>query len=575
MLFNLSKVFVALAAVTAVVATPAKRQEGLATCDFVLKPAAALPADTNLVAEFNYVIGRSLAAAANGAVNGSGPGTIVVNADGTYSVEKALSAEGKTAAETAAILTGFAGTTLTGFTVDWLAVGQYSTHQRLDTDGGVPMASSTVAQSQAPLLGGHSTQSRQVPHTSQALPPHIPLFQPPPSSQMNSANQWHGPAPQLQIPGLVPYSSASSRFEEAGVFGVPMAQPSGSANRRSAKRMSKAPRNSTKASTDKGILKMNVMMVILPKDVDPLASLQDRHGLPMPDYLPLGEELAPILGYMEGKGLAKTVFLRCRHSSDNLLPDIVAHFEGMLAAGNFIYPDADIPEFELGENEPNRELRVMAFRLPFHLVSIGNWSRHARPKLSLDKVGSLYTAFTYKTLKNRFHRAIAKHPTEPENIHGLLFVCPKHGGQLTGPINESIDKMHYCWSDVILAHWRKDQYLNMLDLSAEMQLARWKEDWPHGCRTSCPQSAQDISAGSSNVRDVTALSDSDYKSDEANHASRSGPPRRSRQFGSPHIEAELGDTARPTNPSSSMLSPLVNLLDIVSGPPPLPTFMAA
>ncbi|KAF8151615.1 hypothetical protein B0H34DRAFT_862025 [Crassisporium funariophilum] len=125
MLFNLSKVFVALAAVTAVVATPAKRQEGLATCDFVLKPAAALPADTDLVTEFNYgksMIGRSLSAAANAAIHGSGPGSIVVNADGTYSVGKGYSAEGKTAAETAAILTGFAGTTLTGFTVDWLAV---------------------------------------------------------------------------------------------------------------------------------------------------------------------------------------------------------------------------------------------------------------------------------------------------------------------------------------------------------------------------------------------------------------------------------------------------------------------
>ncbi|KAF8151636.1 hypothetical protein B0H34DRAFT_801336 [Crassisporium funariophilum] len=55
-------------------------------------------------------------------IKGSGPGSIVVNADGTYSVGQALSAEGKSAAETAAILTGFAGTTLTGFTVDWLAV---------------------------------------------------------------------------------------------------------------------------------------------------------------------------------------------------------------------------------------------------------------------------------------------------------------------------------------------------------------------------------------------------------------------------------------------------------------------
>ncbi|KAF8151564.1 hypothetical protein B0H34DRAFT_728114 [Crassisporium funariophilum] len=124
MLFNLSKVFVALATVTAVAASPAKRQLDAVTCDFVLSPDVTVdPTTTNLEAEFNYAIVRSVAMAtgANSVFNyGS---SFVDNADGTFNVKNTVSADGFTAAQTAETITGFAGTTLEGqppTVVNWL-----------------------------------------------------------------------------------------------------------------------------------------------------------------------------------------------------------------------------------------------------------------------------------------------------------------------------------------------------------------------------------------------------------------------------------------------------------------------
>ncbi|KAF8151562.1 hypothetical protein B0H34DRAFT_133628 [Crassisporium funariophilum] len=120
MLFNLSKVFVALAAVTAVAASPAKRQADAVTCDFVLSPDVTVdPTTTNLVAEFNFAIGRALSIATGGSIFNFGA-TFVDNPDDTFNVEDKLSADGHTAAQTAAILTGFAGTTLEGLAANWL-----------------------------------------------------------------------------------------------------------------------------------------------------------------------------------------------------------------------------------------------------------------------------------------------------------------------------------------------------------------------------------------------------------------------------------------------------------------------
>ncbi|KAF8152904.1 hypothetical protein B0H34DRAFT_677141 [Crassisporium funariophilum] len=121
MLFNLSKVFVALATVTAATASFVKRQADAVTCDYVFSPTVAVdPTTTNLVAEFNFVIGRSLSTATGGSIFNFGS-TVVDNADDTFNVENKISADGQTAAQTAAILSGFSGTTIAGPSgINWL-----------------------------------------------------------------------------------------------------------------------------------------------------------------------------------------------------------------------------------------------------------------------------------------------------------------------------------------------------------------------------------------------------------------------------------------------------------------------
>ncbi|KAF9457335.1 hypothetical protein BDZ94DRAFT_1240868 [Collybia nuda] len=120
MLFKLTKVIAALSAVTVVAASPTKRQENAATCNYVLQPDVVVDASaTNLVAEFNYTIGRALAIE-TGVGGFTYPSTYVDNGDNTFDVVGKNSAEGLTAAETAAIITGWTGTTLTGLTANWL-----------------------------------------------------------------------------------------------------------------------------------------------------------------------------------------------------------------------------------------------------------------------------------------------------------------------------------------------------------------------------------------------------------------------------------------------------------------------
>lgn len=46
--------------------------------------------------------------------------TFSTNADGTFTVEDTISAGGETAAETAAIITGWVGEVKAGFTINWL-----------------------------------------------------------------------------------------------------------------------------------------------------------------------------------------------------------------------------------------------------------------------------------------------------------------------------------------------------------------------------------------------------------------------------------------------------------------------
>ncbi|RDB18942.1 hypothetical protein Hypma_014291 [Hypsizygus marmoreus] len=110
-----SKVFVALAAIVVVAASPVKRA---AICSYILTPTTAVSGD--LTTDFNFALGRALV---NDLPDGSlvyAPGTTYTdNGDGTYSVESAFSSESVTDEEIAAIITGWAGETLPGFTTDW------------------------------------------------------------------------------------------------------------------------------------------------------------------------------------------------------------------------------------------------------------------------------------------------------------------------------------------------------------------------------------------------------------------------------------------------------------------------
>ncbi|KJA23663.1 hypothetical protein HYPSUDRAFT_66074 [Hypholoma sublateritium FD-334 SS-4] len=124
MFFRLATVFVTATAIAAST-VPVARQVGAATtCTLVLTPQSPVSSSTNLLAEFNLLIGRNLVIEAEGE-GGDGSGnnagsTFTTNADGTFTVEDTVSAGGETAAETAAIITGWVGEIKDGFTINWL-----------------------------------------------------------------------------------------------------------------------------------------------------------------------------------------------------------------------------------------------------------------------------------------------------------------------------------------------------------------------------------------------------------------------------------------------------------------------
>ncbi|KAH9477297.1 hypothetical protein JR316_0009501 [Psilocybe cubensis] len=123
MFANFTKLFVTLATLAvAASASPAKRQEDLADCTFLLK--ADGPIDqtdlTAIAIEFNYVLGRSLAVSTGTPVNGGAAEIITASYDNVFNVHKTLSAEGKTSAETAAVVEGWVGETKLGLSANWL-----------------------------------------------------------------------------------------------------------------------------------------------------------------------------------------------------------------------------------------------------------------------------------------------------------------------------------------------------------------------------------------------------------------------------------------------------------------------
>ncbi|KAK7462157.1 hypothetical protein VKT23_007759 [Stygiomarasmius scandens] len=121
MIFKLFNTFIALAAIAVASAMPYKRQDqgDLASCVFVLTPDA--PVAGNLERELNFVIGDSLAIAAGNGIFIDNVGVIITDVeDNNFTAQDDLSVDGKTAAETAAILTGFTGETKPGMLANWL-----------------------------------------------------------------------------------------------------------------------------------------------------------------------------------------------------------------------------------------------------------------------------------------------------------------------------------------------------------------------------------------------------------------------------------------------------------------------
>ncbi|KAJ3484980.1 hypothetical protein NLJ89_g11940 [Agrocybe chaxingu] len=79
---------------------------------------ARLSSRTNFVAEFNYVLGRSLAIETGSTILNGGA-TFTENGS-SFNVHNELEVEGKTGAETAAILEGWVGETKEGLAANWV-----------------------------------------------------------------------------------------------------------------------------------------------------------------------------------------------------------------------------------------------------------------------------------------------------------------------------------------------------------------------------------------------------------------------------------------------------------------------
>lgn len=129
------------------------------------------------------------------------------------------------------------------------------------------------------------------------------------------------------------------------------------------------------------------------------------------------------LKYLKGHGLASTVELKCKCAEESLLSQVLDHFNSMVNTGPFQFPT--IPDTEitlsLGEDEPNRDLRLLFSQLPFRIIRIGNASARGTPSLSVDHTVT-FSSFTYHNFSSHFTRKTVKHPTD-SSIHGLFFIC--------------------------------------------------------------------------------------------------------------------------------------------------------
>ncbi|KAF5330338.1 hypothetical protein D9619_005814 [Psilocybe cf. subviscida] len=124
-MFTVTKALtVAFLAVSMASARP-PQQTFLATCEYALTPDVVVdPNSIDTVTEFNSVIGAALGLRLpSGSVTDINNSTVVDVNNNTFNVLESVGVEGKTAKQTAAILTGLVGTTRSGFarggTINW------------------------------------------------------------------------------------------------------------------------------------------------------------------------------------------------------------------------------------------------------------------------------------------------------------------------------------------------------------------------------------------------------------------------------------------------------------------------
>ncbi|KAF5363174.1 hypothetical protein D9758_008393 [Tetrapyrgos nigripes] len=134
MIFNVSKVLLAVTLATAASAAVIKRQAGTppaqgdkVTCDYVMTPdqSVAGQSEQDLVTEFNFVIGRSAAVESGKSVTITDGASFVAGSDNSFTVTEDLTINGNTAQQTADFLAGWVGETKEGHVANWL-VGSVS-----------------------------------------------------------------------------------------------------------------------------------------------------------------------------------------------------------------------------------------------------------------------------------------------------------------------------------------------------------------------------------------------------------------------------------------------------------------
>ena len=161
--------------------------------------------------------------------------------------------------------------------------------------------------------------------------------------------------------------------------------------------------------------------------MDPNAVSEDEYGLPAPGRMHTGERLAQDLKFLEQHGLSRQAILTCSVSHDNLLPQLLEHFNEMVRNGPFQYPVIPQEQLELtirlNEHTPNRELRELFASLPFRFLRVGNHSHgRSEPFLSVDTKLS-FISFQYQSLKRTLSRSTIQHPTSPDTVDGLILIC--------------------------------------------------------------------------------------------------------------------------------------------------------